>query len=248
MGGMTDLDTTLSLRKPEVQVAVDREAAADLSIPVGTIADTLRVLVGGLAVSNFKDQGEQYDVWLRAKPENRSSSEGLYGLTIPSPVAGLVKLSSLAKLTEKTGPTTIERYGRQRIVTVLANPESISLGEASTRSQQILKDMNMASGYSAILSGQAKTLQETGYFMIMAFALSMIFMYMILSAQFESWMQPIAILMALPVTIPFGLLSLVFFGTPMDIYAMFGLFMLVGIVKKNGILQVDATNQNRAKG
>ncbi len=106
----------------------------------------------------------------------------------------------------------------------------------------------MAPGFSAVLSGQAKTLAETGYFMILAFALSMIFMFMILAAQFESWMQPIAILMALPVTIPFGLLSLVLFGTPMDIYAMFGLFMLVGIVKKNGILQVDATNQNRAKG
>ncbi len=98
MGGMTDLDTTLSLRKPEVQVAVDREAAADLGIPVGTIADTLRVLVGGLRVSNFKDKGEQYDVWLRAQPENRASAEGLYGLTIPSPVAGLVRLSSLARL------------------------------------------------------------------------------------------------------------------------------------------------------
>jgi HAE1 family hydrophobic/amphiphilic exporter-1 len=84
--------------------------------------------------------------------------------------------------------------------------------------------------------------------MIIAFALSTVFMFMILAAQFESWTQPISILMALPVTVPFGLLSLVLFRTPMDIYAMFGLFMLVGIVKKNGILQVDATNQNRAKG
>ena len=246
--GLTDLDTTLSLRKPEVQVAIDREAAADLGIPVGTIADTLRVLVGGLATTNFKDRGEQYDVWLRARAENRDSAEGLYGLTIPSTRAGLVKLSSLARLSEKTGPTEIERYGRQRIVTVLANPEALSLGNASSRAQEVLREMNMAPGYSAILSGQAKTLAETGYYMVVAFALSMTFMFLILAAQFESWMQPIAILMALPVTIPFGLLSLVLFGTPMDIYAMFGLFMLVGIVKKNGILQVDATNQNRARG
>ena len=248
MGGMTDLDTSLSLRKPEVQVAVDREAAADLGIPVGTIADALRVLVGGLPVSNFKDGGEQYDVWLRARPENRASRDGLYGLTIPSPTAGLVKLSSLAKLEEKSGPTEIERLDRQRIVTVLGNPESISLGDATDRSNKIIAEMKMPPGYSAVLTGQAKTLQETGMFMIIAFALSLVFMYMILSAQFESWTQPVAILMALPVTIPFGMLSLVLFRTPMDIYAMFGLFMLVGIVKKNGILQVDATNQNRAKG
>ena len=248
MGGMTDLDTSLSLRKPEVQVIVDREASADLGIPIGTIADTLRVLVGGLPVSNFKDGGEQYDVWLRARAENRQSREGIYGLTIPSPTAGLVKLSSLAKLEEKSGPTEIERLSRQRIVTVLGNPESISLGDATDRANKIIEDMKLPAGYSAVLTGQAKTLQETGMFMIIAFALSLVFMYMILSAQFESWTQPVAILMALPVTIPFGMLSLVLFRTPMDIYAMFGMFMLVGIVKKNGILQVDATNQNRAKG
>ena len=93
-----------------------------------------------------------------------------------------------------------------------------------------------------------QTLGETGYYFLVAFALSITFMYLILAAQFESWLQPIAILMALPVTIPFGMLSLVLFRTPMDLYAMFGLFMLVGIVKKNGILQVDATNQLRTKG
>ena len=246
--GLTDLDTSLSLRKPEVQVAIDREAAADLDIPVGTIADTLRILVGGMPISDFKSEGEQYDVWLRAEEQDRNSREGLYGLTIPSPTAGLVKLSSLARLNDRTGPTEIERLDRQRIVTVLGNPEGLSLGAATTAANEAIAAMNMPPGYSAVLTGQAKTLAETGKFMIIAFTLSMMFMYLILAAQFESWLQPVAILMALPVTIPFGLLSLVLFRTPMDIYAMFGLFMLVGIVKKNGILQVDATNQNRAKG
>jgi len=111
-----------------------------------------------------------------------------------------------------------------------------------------LKEIEMDPGYSFVLSGQAKTLGETGYYFAIAFVLSITFMYLILAAQFESWMQPVAILMALPVTIPFGLLSLVLFRTPMDLYAMFGLFMLVGIVKKNGILQVDATNALRARG
>jgi HAE1 family hydrophobic/amphiphilic exporter-1 len=247
-GNILDLDTTLSLRKPEVQVLVDREAASDLGVPVGTVADTLRILVGGMPVSKFRDGDEQYDVWLRAEAKERETTQDLYQLTLPSPTVGLVKLASLARLVDERGPSEIERLGRERIVTVLGNPEGIALGDAVARAENVLKEMNLPPQYSYIFTGQAKTLGETGYYFMVAFVLSLTFMYMILAAQFESWMQPIAILMALPVTVPFGMLSLVLFRTPMDLYAMFGLFMLVGIVKKNGILQVDAANQLRARG
>jgi HAE1 family hydrophobic/amphiphilic exporter-1 len=246
--GLVDLDTSLSLRKPEVQVVIDREAASDLGIPVQVAADSLRILVGGMPVSKFRDGDEQYDVWLRAEKKERSSTNDLYRLTLPSPTAGLVELRSLAKLVEERGPTEIERLSRERIVTVLANPESIPLGEAVSRAEAAIKELNMPPQYSYQLSGQAKTLGETGYYAVIAFVLSIVFMYLILAAQFESWTQPVSILMALPVTVPFGMLSLVMFRSAMDIYAMFGLFMLVGIVKKNGILQVDATNQLRAAG
>ncbi|GIW89501.1 MAG: hypothetical protein KatS3mg108_3825 [Isosphaeraceae bacterium] len=247
-GGISDLDTSLSLRKPEVQVEIDREAASDLGVQVATIADSLRILVGGMPITNFRDGGEQYDVWLRASAFDRSTFADLEQMTVPSEKAGLVKLASVARLKEASGPTEIERLGRQRIVTVLGNPEGIPLGEAVNRATRLLNQMNLPPGYGFEVSGQAKTLGETGYYFLIAFILSIVFMYLILAAQFESWGQPIAILMALPVTIPFGMLSLVLFKTPMDIYAMFGLFMLVGIVKKNGILQVDKTNQNRAAG
>jgi HAE1 family hydrophobic/amphiphilic exporter-1 len=246
--GIVDLDTTISLRKPEVQVEVDREAASDLGVPVGTIADTMRVLVGGMPVSKFREGDRQYDVWLRAETAKRSTSHDLYQMTFPSPNAGLVKLASVAKLVEDRGPTEIERLGRERIVTVVGNPEGIALGDAIARAERALQALNLPPQYSYVFTGQAKTLGETGYYFVIAFMLSITFMYLILAAQFESWMQPIAILMALPVTVPFGMLSLVWFRTPMDLYAMFGLFMLVGIVKKNGILQVDATNQVRARG
>ena len=249
--GLVDLDTTLSLRKPEVQVIVDRERASDLGIPVGVVADTLRILVGGMPVTKFRDGAEPYDVWLRAEPSERSSPADLYELTLPSPTIGLVELRSLAKLVDERGPTEIERLSRQRIVTVLGNPEGITLGEAVARARKALHELGLddpRSPYSFEFSGQAKTMSETGYYFFIAFGLSILFMYMILAAQFESWTQPISILMALPVTVPFGLLSLVLFRSAMDIYAMFGLFMLVGIVKKNGILQVDATNQLRARG
>ncbi len=246
--GLVDLDTTLSLRKPEIQVVVDREAASDQGVPVGTIADTLRVLVGGLPVSKFRDGDERYDVWLRASAGDRGTSHDLDSIVFPSPTAGLVRLSNLARLIEERGPTEIERLGRERIVTVVGNPEGIALGDAVNRAERILKEMQLPPQYSYSFTGQAKTLGETGYYFLIAFGLSITFMYLILAAQFESWLQPIAILMALPVTVPFGMLSLVLFHTPMDLYAMFGLFMLVGIVKKNGILQVDATNQLRARG
>ncbi len=247
-GGIADIDSTLSLRKPEIQVAIDRERASDFGIPVGTIADSLRILVGGRPVSRFKDGDEQYDVWLRARPADRDSARNVANLRIPSTKAGLVELSRMAELIPSRGPTQVERYGRQRIVTVLGNPEGIQLGEAVDRATAILARMDMPRDYGFVLSGQAKTMGETGKYFLIAFALSFLFMYLILAAQFESWMQPVAIMMALPVTVPFGLLSLILFRSPMDIYAMFGLFMLVGIVKKNGILQVDSTNQLRAQG
>ncbi|MFM7131024.1 MAG: efflux RND transporter permease subunit, partial [bacterium] len=247
-GGMTDLDTTLALRKPEFQVAIDREKASDLGIPVATIADSLRVLVGGLPITNFKDGTEQYDVWLRADQRDRRSQEDLYKMTLPSPKAGLVKLSSLARLDQKTGPTEIERLDRQRIVTVLGNPDTISLSQATSRSEDALKAMNMPSAYGVKLTGQADTMKETLFYMVQAIAISVIFMYLVLAAQFESWTLPVSILMALPVTIPFGMLSMVLWRTNMDLYGLFGLFMLIGIVKKNGILQIDSANQLRASG
>ena len=186
-----DLDTTLSLRKPEVQVIVDREAASDLGIPVGDIADTLRILVGGMPVSKFRDGDEQYDVWLRAEAGDRSSIKELEDLSVPSPKAGLVRISSLAKLVDERGPSEIERYGRQRIVTVLGNPETIPLGEAVSRARTILEEMKLPPQYSFEFSGQAKTMGETGYYFMVAFGLSVLFMYMILAAQFESWTQPV---------------------------------------------------------
>ncbi|QDV33526.1 efflux RND transporter permease subunit [Tautonia plasticadhaerens] len=248
-GGITDLDTSLSLRKPEVRVSIDRERAADLAIPVQTIGESLRVMVGGLPVTTFRDAGEQYDVWLRAQAEDRGSPEALENLNLFSPSAGLVKLTSLASLEPDFGPTEIERLDRERIVTVLGNPtDEMPLGAVVSLSNEILDDIGMEPGYRAVVSGQAKTLEETFVYFTVAFVLSGVFMYMILAAQFESWLQPVAILMALPVTVPFGLLSMLLWDTPMDLYAMFGLFMLVGIVKKNGILQVNAANDLRAEG
>jgi HAE1 family hydrophobic/amphiphilic exporter-1 len=191
---------------------------------------------------------EQFDVWLRADKSFRANSQGFGSLTIPSPKAGPVQLSSLAKPHESRGPSQIDRLNRQRSVTILANPDKVPLNDAVQQAQAILTDMDLPPQYEVIYGGQAKMLGETGYNFLIALVLSIVFMYLILAAQFESWLHPVSILAALPVTIPFGLLSLVLFRQPMDLYAMFGLFMLIGIVKKNGILQVDKSNELRAAG
>jgi HAE1 family hydrophobic/amphiphilic exporter-1 len=246
--GLVDVDSTLSLRKPELQVSIDRDRASDLGIPVQTVANSLNVLVGGQIVSRYKEGTEQYDVWLRADKPFRADPQTLESLTIPSPKAGAVRLSSLASLTEARGPSQIDRLNRQRTVTLLAQPEDVSLNDAVQRAQVLVKELNLPPEYEISFGGQAKMLGETGYYFAIALGLSILFMFMILAAQFESWLHPVSILAALPVTIPFGLLSLLLFRTPMDLYAMFGLFMLIGIVKKNGILQVDKTNELRRAG
>jgi HAE1 family hydrophobic/amphiphilic exporter-1 len=242
------VDSTLSLRKPEVQVAIDRERASDLGIPIQTIATTLNVLVGGQPITRYREGTEQYDVWLRADKMFRGNPQSLETLTIPSPQAGLVQLTSLARWQEERGPSQIDRFNRQRTVTILANPEGASLNEGVQYARGVITELELPPGYEYHFSGQAKTMGETAYYFLVALVLSILFMYLILAAQFESWVDPVSILSALPVTIPFGLLSLLLFQSPMDLYAMFGLFMLIGIVKKNGILQVDKTNELRATG
>jgi hydrophobic/amphiphilic exporter-1 (mainly G- bacteria), HAE1 family len=246
--GLLDIDSTVSLRKPELQVTIDRDRASDLGIPVEAIATTLRVLVGGDIVSRYKEGIEQYDIWLRADKPFRTLPQTLSNLSIPSPNAGLVQLTNLARINETQGPSQIERLNRQRTVTVLANADGLSLNEAVRKARGIVQEIGMAPGYQFEFGGEAKNLRDTAYYFLVALVLSIIFMYLILAAQFESWLNPIAILSALPVTVPFALVSLLLFRQPIDLYAMFGLFMLIGIVKKNGILQVDKTNELRRGG
>lgn len=243
-----DVDTSLSLRKPELRVQIDRERASDLGISVQTIASTLNILVGGEPIGKYKEADEQYDVWLRADESFRDNPEAIETLTVPSPTAGLVRLTSIASLVPAYGPATIDRYGRQRQIVVLTNLRGIALGEATQEIGDFIKTLDLPTGYHHEFIGRAKMLKESNTNFIIAFLLSFLFMYMVLAAQFESFVHPITILLALPLTLPFAFLSLWLLHTNLDIYAVFGLFMLFGIVKKNGILQIDYTNVLRARG
>jgi hydrophobic/amphiphilic exporter-1 (mainly G- bacteria), HAE1 family len=237
------------MRKPELRVKIDRERASDLGIPVQTIAATLNVFVGGEPVSKYKELDEQYDVWLRAELPFRENQEQIRRLMIPSPKVGLVQLSSLATLEPAKGPATIDRFAMQRQVVITANLQTgKALGDAVQELAAFVRTMTLPADYRWEFLGRAKTLGESNKNFLIAFLASFLFMYMILAAQFESFVHPITILLALPLTLPFAIISLMLLRTNLDIYAMFGLFMLFGIVKKNGILQVDYTNVLRRRG
>jgi HAE1 family hydrophobic/amphiphilic exporter-1 len=253
--GIVDLDTTLANRKPELQARIDRAKASQFGLRVSDIAGPLHTLVGGDIVGTFKDGEDQYDVWLRANPEGRGTEEALdqimlrFGGARGSPEASLVQMVNFLSFDEARGPNQIDRFQRQRKVTVIGNLlTTYPLGEAMTDVRQAVAELNLPADYQVIFTGRAKTLQETFQNFLLAFGLAMIFMYMILAAQFEHFIQPIAIMLAVPLSLPFALLTMVILNEPLNIYAIFGLFMLFGIVKKNGILQVDYTNTLRARG
>lgn len=247
---LVDIDSSLSFGKPELRVKIDRDRAADLGVSVRDIADAMRLFVGGdLKITGYREGDEVYDVKVRARAEDRGRLAAISDLRIPSRNGMLVPLSALATLEEATGPTQIDRYNRQRQVTLYANiaPGKV-LGDAVTGVEQDVKAMNLPSEYIYKFVGFAKIMADTfGSFKI-AFFLSFIFMYMILASQFESFLHPITILLSLPLAIPFALVTLVMAHMSLNLYSILGLFMLFGVVKKNAILQIDYTNTLRERG
>jgi hydrophobic/amphiphilic exporter-1 (mainly G- bacteria), HAE1 family len=247
--GVVDADTTLSVRQPELRAVIDRKKSSEFSIQIADVAATLRTFVGGEPISKFKEEADEYDIWLRAAEDKRKDPQAILNLTVPGRDGQLVKIANLATLNEDLGPSQIDRYNRQRKVTVVGNLlPSLPLGQAVEQIQGFVRELDLPPTYTADFTGRAKVLAETMRGFAIAFALSLIFMYMVLAAQFESFSHPVTILLALPLTLPFAILSLILLRQPLDIYAMFGLFMLFGIVKKNGILQIDYTNTLRAGG
>jgi HAE1 family hydrophobic/amphiphilic exporter-1 len=249
-GYFVDVDTSLSLKKPELRLRPLRERASELGVSIQVLASTVNVLVGGEPVSKYKEQDEQYDVWLRADPRFRLDEETIAQMTVPSTRddVGVVRLNNVVNFESAEGANSIDRFSRQRQVVISANLENRAIGDAVKDLSQHLNTIDLPPDYRWEFVGRAKLLAESNQNFLIAFVLSFIFMYMILAAQFESFVHPITILLALPLTIPFSLVSLLLLRTSLDIYAMFGLFMLFGIVKKNGILQVDYTNVLRAQG
>jgi HAE1 family hydrophobic/amphiphilic exporter-1 len=247
--GVVDADTSLVLGKPEVRAHIDRKKAADLGVNVADIAGTLRLLVGGYEVSTYNDAGEQYEVHARAAQTFRSDVDSLKRISIPTMQAGSVTLDNVVSFSEGTGPSKIDRYNRRRQVYIMCNMmKGYSEGATIDALTKAAKELKMEPGYEAAPMGRSRELGRAAKNFGMAFLLSFIFMYLVLAAQFESWLHPITILLSLPLTIPFAIISVIIFRQSLNIFSMLGILVLFGVVKKNSILQIDHTIGLREAG
>jgi len=246
---VVDADSSLVTGKPELRVVIDRARAADLGVRVADIAQALNTLVAGQKVSTFNAGTDQYNVRVRAIGQSRASVEGLKQMIVSSAKIGWVSLDNLVRIEEGTGPSAIDRLNRERQVTLLANVKpGGSQAAVISKMNQFVKEVGIDPSYKTGLAGRSKELGRAGYYFMLAFLLSFVFMYMVLAAQFESFIHPVTILLTLPLAIPFGILALLITGQTVNIFSGLGLLLLFGVVKKNAILQIDHTNQLRSRG
>jgi len=249
MPGATDTDTNIVTGKPELGVDIDRAKAADLGVRVQDIATTLNVLVGGLKITDYYEGSEQYEVHVRASSDYRRDRDGIGQAEVPTVRGSTVAVRDVVRLEEGSGPSLINRIARRRQVLITSNVlPGYSSQELIDGLQQAARDLNMSPEYSFGFTGRSREQGRAARNFLIAFLLSGVFMYLILAAQFESWLHPVTILLALPLTVPFALLTIVVFNQSINIFSSLGILVLFGIVKKNGILQIDHMNGLRAEG
>ena len=257
IAGLVDLDSSQKSNKPTVNIVVRRDAASDLGLGVAPIADALRTLVAGTTVGNWRAPDDQtYDVNVRLAPEVRVSPQDLARLPFISTTVGanadgssrVVRLNQLADVVEATGPNQINRRDLTREVAVNANVDGRSAGAVSGDIRKALESITFPSGYSWQFSGSARNMQESFGYAVSALALAVIFIYMILASQFKSFLQPLALMTALPLTLIGVVLALLIFNSTISMFSIIGIVMLMGLVTKNAILLVDFAIRAREPG
>jgi HAE1 family hydrophobic/amphiphilic exporter-1 len=247
---LVDINPSLNLNTPELQVKVDRQRAADIGVRMTDISDAVRLFYSGEdEITRFKEGSEQYPVTMQLLPRQRDDPEVLNRMMVPSSKLGQVRLESVATIGRGFGPATLWRYNREFQVSVYANIASgYPLDLAAAHTVGSIREVGLPAGYSYVFSGQVKVLEETTWNLLLAMLLASVFMYMVLAAQFESFTYPFVIMLTLPLSVPFALFSLWATGRALSLWSALGMFLLLGIVKKNGILQVDYTNRLIAGG
>ena len=247
---LVDVNPSLNLNTPELQVKVDRQRAADIGVRMTDVSDAVRLFYSGEdEITRFKEGSEQYPVTMQLLPQQRDNPDVLARMMVPSTKLGQVRLENVASIVRGAGPATLQRYNREFQVGVYANVAAgYPLDLAAAHTVQAIKNVGLPAGYSYLFSGQVKVLEETTWNLLLAMVLASIFMYMVLAAQFESFSYPFIIMLTLPLSVPFALFSLWITGRALSLWSALGMFLLLGIVKKNGILQVDYTNRLRAEG
>lgn len=247
--GVSEASTSLITGRPAYAVSVDRRRAADLGVTISDVANSLRLLVGGLEVTDYSEAGERYEVWVRAPMGARSRPEQIAKIAVPATGGRTVRLSDVATITETTGPAVITHFGRERQATIFINtlPGS-SEQDIINALEQIRVDLDMDPGYRGQLFGRSRELGRAMQSFLVAVVLSFTFMYLVLAAQFESWLHPVTIMASLPLTLPFAIFSVLVLGQSMNLYSMLGIMVLFGVVKKNSILQIDHMRTLRREG
>lgn len=257
ISGLVDLDSSQKPNKPTVSVVIRRDAASDLGLGVTPIATALRTLVAGTTVGNWRAPDDQtYDVNVRLAPDVRNSPEDLARLPFVSTAVGanadgssrIVRLSQVAEVRESTGPNQINRRALAREVSINANVAGRSAGEVSADIRKALAGIAFPPGYGWQFSGSTKNMQESFGYAVSALALAIIFIYMILASQFKSFLQPLALMTALPLTLIGVVLALLVFGSTLSMFSIIGVVMLMGLVTKNAILLVDFAIRAREPG
>jgi hydrophobe/amphiphile efflux-1 (HAE1) family protein len=247
--GIVEVNSNYEATQQELRIIVDRVRAADLGVQIDNLATNIRTLVGGQVLNTqFKQGDDQYEVLLRLDEPFRNDPSRIGNLLVPSGTQRVVKLSDVAQLKLDYGPNNIQRLNRQRYIQMNVGLDGLALGDAVAAVREKVSELNLKPGYALVFSGSAKQLAQASNDFSIAVLLAIVFIYMVLASQFNSFVHPLTIMVSLPLSLPAGLLILVMFGMTINVYSSIGLLMLFGIVKKNSILQVDYTNTLRDQG
>jgi HAE1 family hydrophobic/amphiphilic exporter-1 len=251
--GLVDLDSTLKPDKPTVAVQMRRDAAADLGLNVNAVASALRVLLAGQTVGNWRAaDGQTYDVRVRLAPASRDDAADLRNLPLVVAAADgsarVVRLQQVADVQPSTGLNQINRRDLTREINVDANTLGRSAGDVSADIRKVLDAISWPPGYRYSFGGSTKNMQDSFGYALAALALAVVFIYMILASQFKSFLQPLALMSSLPLTLIGVVLALLFFGSTLNMFSIIGIVMLMGLVTKNAILLVDFAIRARAAG
>ncbi len=252
--GLVDLDTSMKPNKPTASIEVRRDAASDLGLSVGSITNALRALVAGVTVGNWRAEDDQtYDVKVRLQPGSRDNTAHLERLPLMAGVnadgsARIVRLAQVADVRTGSGANQINRRDLNREVELTANVSGRSLGEVSADIQRVMLERPAPPGYRYRFGGSTKDMQESFAYAVSALAMAVVFIYMILASQFRSFLQPLALMSSLPLTLIGVVLALLIARSTLNIFSIIGVIMLMGLVTKNAILLVDFTIRARADG
>ncbi len=248
--GIVDVDTSSEMGRPELRVFIDRDKAADLGVDVASIAEAVNLLISGeTEVTKYKDQsrGKRYDLRIRLNPEERRNPDDLSRLYVRSRDGRLVELRNLIRIQEGGGPSVINRVDRQRAISLFAGLEKKPLGQAVEELNGIAAKI-LPADYLPKYQGNAETMGESFQYLMFALVLGVIMAYMVLAAQFESFVHPFTVLLAMPLSFIGAFSALLITGNTLNIFSFIGLILLMGLVKKNAILLVDYANVLRGRG